>query len=309
VNPAAPPRVVVLTYNRADLTRSCVKAVLEQEYDPLDVMVVDNHSSQQNYDELTGSLPDGVALIRADSNRGYAAGNNLGARSSVLARPAYVMFLNNDVILQDKHTCGALVAALERDPDRVACSPLVDTPNVLGLPPEATVQVRRIPGFLQLLVAHSWWLRRLPGLRRISDWYTYADSRPYARGTETDCESINGSCFVARDDFLRDIGYLDEGTFLYHEEIVLGRRIQDCGKKACLVTSTAVLHNQGSTTEHGQGRVSFRMLRHMVNSEMHYCRRYLQVPAIALGILACVRGVDILGKAVASALGWGSRRG
>jgi GT2 family glycosyltransferase len=167
---------------------------------------------------------------------------------------------------------------------------------------ENMIQVRRIPDFSQTLVVHSWWLRRIPWLKRISDWYTYADSRPYPINAELDCESINGSCFMVRRHFLEEIGYLDEGTFLYHEEIILGKQIQDRAKKACLVTSTAVLHNQGATTGHGQGKIRLNMMRYMVNSEVHYCRKYLRSSPMDLSILVVVRGIDILGKAILDAL-------
>jgi GT2 family glycosyltransferase len=106
---------------------------------------------------------------------------------------------------------------------------------------------------------------------------------------ELDCESINGSCFVARLDFLDAIGYLDEGTFLYLEELILGRQIRDRNHTACLVTSVRVLHNQGATTGHGGRRVRLSALRWTIASEVHYSRKYLSAPWPALGVLLGIR--------------------
>jgi GT2 family glycosyltransferase len=292
---------VVLNYNNAALTIACVASVLAQDYAPLDVVVVDNCSTDDDYAILATQLPPNVPVIRSDRNGGYAAGNNLGARWSGQPPPAFVMFLNNDVTLSDTATCRLLVAALQADPVRAACSPLVHTPNPQGVPPEAAIQVRRIPNVWQLIVVHSWWLRRVPGLRHWFDWYTYADRRPFARNRDIDSASINGSCFVATHEFLEEIGYLDEGTFLYLEEIILGHQIQRRNRHACLVTSTSVLHHQGATTGHGRERVKMSMLMAAARSEFHYCRRHLHASPVAMGAWLGVRAVDLAGKAMAQA--------
>jgi GT2 family glycosyltransferase len=288
-------RVVILNYNNSDMTCACVRSVLGQSYRPLEVVVVDNHSTQIDYDNLIRLLPKEVKIVRTISNLGYSGGNNVGVKIIFDGCPEYIMISKNDVLFLDERTCEKLVEALENDPSRVACSPLVDVPDD-ALPPETTVQVRRIPNFYQLLVVHSCWLRRLPWLKHILDWYTYSDSRPYPRGRELDCESINGSCFIIRRQFLERIGYFDEGTFLYHEEIILGKQIKDLGNKASLVTSTVVLHIQGVTTGHGRSRSKLNMMRHMFNSELHFCRKYLKISRIAEGIYCLIRGVDILVK-------------
>lgn len=128
------------------------------------------------------------------------------------------------------------------------------------------------------------------------DWYTYCDLRPYAKDCETDCESINGCCFVIRRSFLNEIGLFDEGTFLYHEEIILGKQIKNVGKKACFVTTTTVIHNQGATTGHGPQRTNLKMMKYMIGSELHYCKKYLNASWPAISLLLCVRVIDILSK-------------
>jgi GT2 family glycosyltransferase len=303
-------RAVVLSYGQADLTLRCVGSLTRQHLNgPLDIVVVDNASPGDDALTLRARLPRGVSLVISPQNLGYAAGNNIGIRWSGAPRPNAVLVVNNDVELVDEETCAKLVLALTACPERAAVSPLVDTVEA-GPRAEEQIQVRRVPGFWTLLVTGSGWLRRLPGLRRRAFLFTYGDQRPYQPGGVYDCETINGSCFLVRTDFLEEIGFLDEGTFLYFEELILGRQMLDRGHIAALTAATRVIHQQGRSTGHGGKRVRLAMLREMVRSEVHYCRKYLNCGAAQILLLYLVRAVDIASKMALVAVkrvGWALR--
>ncbi|MDQ7839621.1 MAG: glycosyltransferase family 2 protein [bacterium] len=288
--------VVILNYNTTSSTLATVESVLRQDYRPLQIVVVDNGSSSDQYEALCRN-GGSFHIVRSEENLGYSGGNNLGAKLSILPRPEYVLVLNSDVILPQPSTFRALVDALEEDSARVACSPLVNTlPS--NTPVERQIQVRRIPGFSTLLVAHSWWLRRLPFLRRLADRSVYADLAPLEASRVLVCETINGCCFLIRRDFLEGIGFFDSGTFLYSEELILGMQIAQRGKATCLVTSAVVDHLQGTSTGHNQRRFRLRMGLEQVRSEVYFCRKYLLVSDVHLVLLLAVRTLDLGTKAV-----------
>jgi GT2 family glycosyltransferase len=288
-------RVVIVNYNGAAMTAKCLVSLARQSYEPLDVVVVDAHSDWGDWEHLQAVAPKHVVLHREAQRAGYSRCINAGARLQGMPPAEFVLAMNNDVLLPDPDTIRCLVNALEADPRRVAASPLIRNPASVK-PPEALVQVRRVPDFKTLLIAHSCWLRRLPMFRGICDWYVYGDVSPYPLGRVVDCETINGACFLVRTDFLESIGYLDEGTFLYMEELVLGAQIKQTGCTACLVTSTSVDHLQGASTGLGSGRFSWPMWWTQVRSEFHYVRRYLAKGAGHQSVLACVRLTDAAGK-------------
>jgi len=91
---ARPVAVVVLCWNRWDLTRRCLDSIrAHTELANVEVLVVDNGSS----DETAGELRklDWVRTIRNAANLGFVRGNNVGIAA---ARPeADVLLLNNDV--------------------------------------------------------------------------------------------------------------------------------------------------------------------------------------------------------------------
>jgi GT2 family glycosyltransferase len=238
---------------------------------------------------------------------------NVGARTGERPRPDFMLLLNNDLLLPDPGTIGALIAAVEGGAKRVAASPLVASAG-LHVPVESQLQVRRVPDFWTLLVAGSWWLRRLPGLRNLASRFVYAEQRPYRQGVVYDCESINGSCFLIRTSFLEELGFLDEGTFLYFEELVLGHQMVERGRIGALTAAVHVVHALGRATGHGGERVRLAMLREMVRSEIYYCKKYLRGGSIAVWLLLLVRTLDIGSKMAARPLtlairGLAQRRG
>lgn len=91
--------VVVLTYNNLELTKACLDSLLTQSHYPnLEIIVVDNHSSDQTPAFLTAwadGHPDRIVILNAD-NKGFAAGNNLGLAA---ASGEYLVVLNNDTVV------------------------------------------------------------------------------------------------------------------------------------------------------------------------------------------------------------------
>ncbi len=85
--------VIIPTYNRADMLRNALKSVIEQEYRDLDVIVVDDASTDDTR-KVVASIDDPrVRLVRHEDRRGGSAARNTGIR---LARGEIVAFLDSD---------------------------------------------------------------------------------------------------------------------------------------------------------------------------------------------------------------------
>ena len=72
--------VVVLVWNGIEYLATCLDAVLAQEYPDLEVIVVDNGSTDGSPELVAERFPR-VKLIRNERNRGFSAGNNKGLRT------------------------------------------------------------------------------------------------------------------------------------------------------------------------------------------------------------------------------------
>ncbi|UCH09868.1 MAG: glycosyltransferase [Fidelibacterota bacterium] len=105
--------IIILTHNAVDYTRRCVDSIQQHTNYPHEIIFVDNGSTDGTKDYLRSiavSNPN-CRLIDNETNLGFAAGNNQGVSA---ARGAYVLLLNNDVIVGDGWL-ESLVNALERD--------------------------------------------------------------------------------------------------------------------------------------------------------------------------------------------------
>ena len=300
-------RAVIVNYNGPDLTRRCVESLLTQDcIDQMEIVVIDNHSCKENWTLLQQELAGyPVLLHRCSKNLGYAGGINAGAKLQTERDPEYVLVLNSDITLPGTDSVRQLIQALRESPRRVACSPLIRDHDCLQ-PPEATIQVRRVPDFRTLLVSHSCWLRRTGFGNRLQSAYIYEDALPYPLGTTLDCETINGACFMVNMRFLEEIGYLDDRTFLYMEELILGAIIRARNATACLCTAVIVDHIQGASTGMRNLRRPLRRELQQVHSEIVYLRHYAGTSWLGLGLLLLVRSTDLLLKTLRS-LVWQAR--
>ena len=289
-------RAVIVNYNASALAVRCAQSLLVQRNPDLEIVVVDNCSSNDDWRYLQQHLAGAAILHRCATNLGYAGGINAGARLQTDLASKYILVLNSDITLPAGDSIRRLIGALQENPRRVACSPLIrdrDSPT----PPQAANQVRRVPDFWTVLVAHSCWLRRTYFGRRLSSRYHYEDRIPFPLGTALDCETINGACFLIDRDFLEQIGYLDARTFLYMEELILGASIRARRLTACLCTAVVADHIQGASTGmHGQRRPLRRELQ-QIQSELVYLRHYSRTSFLGQGLFALVRAIDLILKA------------
>ena len=87
--------VVLPTYDRPDLLADAINSVLEQTYDPIEIVVVDDASPTPAAETVESVVPDGVAVrcIRHARNRGANAARRSGIEA---ATGEVIAFLDDD---------------------------------------------------------------------------------------------------------------------------------------------------------------------------------------------------------------------
>jgi GT2 family glycosyltransferase len=103
---------IVLNYNGRGFAAEAVQSLLDQDLPGLEVLVVDNGSSDGSADEIEQAFGERVRLVRLPQNLGFGAGNNVGIRQ---ARGDHLILLNNDAVAAPSFA-RELVAAAEGDP-------------------------------------------------------------------------------------------------------------------------------------------------------------------------------------------------
>lgn len=116
------PRVtaLILNYNLTDYTIECVRSLEAVEYPALEILVVDNCSTDNSAERLRQALPS-VDVRATSENLGYTGGINAGLRFAQDHHPDYVLVLNPDTEV-DKTFLTHLVNAMQERPRAVgAC--------------------------------------------------------------------------------------------------------------------------------------------------------------------------------------------
>ena len=113
--------VVVLNYNAERFIGPCLRSLLASEYpnDSMEIVVVDNASTDGSLDLVRAEFPQGIRIVEAGSNCGFSVGNNLAMRQ---APGPYVALVNPDTEVEPDWL-RPLVETLEADPATGAAQP------------------------------------------------------------------------------------------------------------------------------------------------------------------------------------------
>ena len=112
--------VIIPHHNNSKILIECINSLTKSTFKKIEIIVVDNASSDSSCDELSDNFSD-IIIEKSDINLGYAGGCNLGAQ---IANGKYLLFLNNDTVV-DEYCIEKLVAKLEQDKNISSVQPKI----------------------------------------------------------------------------------------------------------------------------------------------------------------------------------------
>lgn len=248
--------IVILSWNVRDLLRQCLASVFAHQ-SPLaaEVIVVDNASSDDSPAMVRAEFPQ-VKLIVNAVNRGYTGGNNDGIAA---AAGRYVLILNPDTqVVGD--ALATLVNYADAHPEAGVIGPQL-------VNPDGTIQSsrRRFPTLTTALFESTWLQAWAPRHVR-SDYYVH--DRP---DTETQpVDWVVGACLLVRREVIDQVGVLDEGFFMYSEELDWCRRIKQAGWQVVYLPPAQVIHYVGKSSE----QVATQRHIYFQTSKVRYFRKH-----------------------------------
>jgi len=102
--------VIILNYNGEDYIEECLDSVLDQTYEPLEIIVVDNASNDSSLEILKEKYSSKIKLIESNTNLGFAGGNNLALDYT---KGEFIALLNNDAVA-DRRWIEEFMSAVNR---------------------------------------------------------------------------------------------------------------------------------------------------------------------------------------------------
>ena len=263
-------RIVILNYNSSQHTINVIRDLETQSFQNFEIVVVDNASNQIERQLLNSCLPKNIVCIYSDENLGYSKGNNLGMRMETINEPDFYFILNNDVIIEDNQLLEELLSSFNWNNKIIAVSPLIDSISS-NLPLDKQIQVRRVLPFFQLYFVCCTIFKLFT--KKTFGKYVYLKEMPFINKYLL-CDSINGAAFMIEADFIKQINYLDEGTFLFFEEIILGRQIINSGGTCLLNGKVSLKHLQGVSSMSKPYKLNLVMEKYKLESELYYFKKY-----------------------------------
>lgn len=219
--------VIIVNWNGRHHLETCLPALMQQTYGSVEIILVDNNSSDDSTQFVQAHFPQ-VRVLPLRENVGFARGNNVGILASTAP---FVATLNNDTKPRPNWLT-ELVTAARASPDigMVASKMLFfDRPQMIN---SAGIAIDR---------AGIAWDR----------WGGQADSGSSDGASSDDAAAdIFGACAGAalyRRAMLDQVGLFDEDYFMYLEDVDLAWRGQLAGWR-CVYAPTAVVYHHHSAS-------------------------------------------------------------
>ena len=93
---------VVVTYNRKELLKECVEALLNQSYENCVILIVDNASTDGTYDYMKEYIDNKKLVYKnTGANLGGAGGFNYGMKEAIKMGCDYVWVMDDDCIVKE----------------------------------------------------------------------------------------------------------------------------------------------------------------------------------------------------------------
>ncbi len=185
--------VVIPTFNRAELIERALYSVLSQTYSNLEVIIVDDASSDNTQDQIQTSqqADHRIQYIRHESNRGAQAARNTGIRA---AKGEYIAFLDsdNEWLPGKLQRQMALFSHRDNSPSVVYCGYIKVSEN-------GNILNKYLPQYRGFIYKET-----------LSEWLT------------------DTSTIVVRKEILEKIHELDENLLAYHEWDLCIRLTREC---------------------------------------------------------------------------------
>jgi GT2 family glycosyltransferase len=217
--------ILIVNFNGKDFLGPCFDSIRQHVTIPYEIIVVDNASHDGSVEYIKAYYPD-INLIVSDNNLGFAAGNNLAACSS---KSNYLLLLNNDTLLLDDLKSAVALLSSNHTIGALGC-------RMIGRNSEYRYSTGHFPSPLRLLSFSTIFNRS--GLFKKGIF-------PAGNKKFYNVDWVEGSFILTRKDLWQALNGMDEGYFMYGEDIDFCKRVKDFGYKVIYFPSLSFLHYGG----------------------------------------------------------------
>lgn len=246
----------IVSFNTADLTKKLLKSIFKKQQQPgmspqpmpgmgMEVLVLDNGSEDNCRDVIKEFLPK-VKYLQNKENKGFAKGYNKLIRYS---RGQYFLMLNSDIevpgdgiseiIKWADHFKGeAVLGGKLHFPDRSNQDSVFHLPTIWG-------------AFKEYFL----------GKKGSYFMYLPKSDQPFR------VDGMVMACYLIPWNIINKVGVLDEGTFIFFEDIEYARRLKQANILLYFIPSAKFIHHHGGATKRIGETKAYKLLK---QGAIHY---------------------------------------
>lgn len=206
--------VIIVNWNGKELLADCLTSVLNQTFKDLEIILVDNGSTDDSIHFIETHFPS-IKIVSLKENTGFTGGNIEGLK---YAEGVFIALQNNDAVLT-KDWLKDMVTAMQGDDQIGMCSSKIIIDGTNKIDSAGDIFTSAFTG------------------TKIGE---YENEEKF-----TEMRFVPGACAAAvlyRRKMLDEIGFLDEDFFLNHEDTDLNLRAWLAGWKCLFVPEAVVYH-------------------------------------------------------------------
>ena len=228
--------IIVVSWNHGHFLADCVRAVEQAGIAPgaATLMIVDNDSPDGSGDFIANALlaPDQkttrggfpCVFFKNAQNLGFSGGNNQAMRLALEQTYDYVYLLNPDTEAQP----GFLEAAIRT----------IESDQKIGI----VQSLLRLHPRTDLVNSYGNEIHFLGFGYAGGESMPVSDPSVQAKLVRRDIASASGAGMLVRASLIREVGFLDEELFAYHEDLEYSWRVRLAGYRVCLAPDSVVFH-------------------------------------------------------------------
>lgn len=249
---------LMIHYNDSESVTNLINNI--KDYKILDrILIVDNHSNSKEKKKIKELTSKKISIIENKENLGFAAAINIGAKELIKQLgPCNLIISNADIIIHQEEDLQHLVKELQAK-------------NVGMVAPTILENQQLNRGWKN---PSPWMdsLLNLPYIHRFlrKKYIFYPDS--HYQGKTSIVEVVSGCFFLIQSNTLEKIDFLDDNTFLYYEENIIAKKIQQENLKIIICNDILVIHNHSISIDKNIKKI--KKLKLQKQSQYYFQVRY-----------------------------------
>ena len=264
--------IIINHYKSRELLRLCLKSVLENVGGDFEVIVRDAEAGDETAEMMREDFP-AVLYLPEERNVGFAKLVNGGILAS---KGTYLLNINADIVIPKRGLVEKLIACLESYPEAGMVGP-----KLLNMNDTLQRSAFRFYRPLTLLYRRTI-LGKTPWGARDLERFVMQDVNFENKEKPIPVDWIMGSAMLSSRKAVESVGLLDDGYFMYMEDVDWCRRFWEAGYKVMYHPGVAFIHYHMQASRGRRGLLDIltnKYTRIHAQSALRYFRKYgLTVP-------------------------------